>query len=62
MRKCKLCGGKAELITSEDMIINKYVQGYKVICSAVGCLNCTDWYGTEAQAISAWQESNKKPR
>ena len=60
MRKCKLCGGKAELITSEDMIINKYVQGYKVICSAVGCLNSTDWYGTDAQAISAWQELNKK--
>ena len=60
MRKCKLCGGKAELITSEDMIINKYVQGYKVICSAVGCLNSTDWYETDAQAISAWQELNKK--
>lgn len=62
MRKCKLCGGKAEILTSEDMIINKYVKGYKVICSAIGCLNSTDWYGSEEQAISAWQESNKKSR
>lgn len=60
MRKCKLCGGKAELITSEDVIINKYVKGYKIICSAVGCQNETAWFNTEAQAISAWQDSNKK--
>lgn len=60
MRKCKLCGGKAEIITSDDMIINKYVEGYKVICSNLGCSNTTDWYGSEALAISAWQDSNKK--
>ena len=60
MRRCKLCGGKAELITSEDAIINKYVTGYKVLCSAIGCQNETEWFGTEAQAISAWQDQNKK--
>ena len=60
MRKCKLCGGKAELITSEDAIINKYVTGYKVICAAIGCHNKTDWYGTSEQAISAWQDLNKR--
>lgn len=60
MRKCKLCGGKAEIITSDDVIINKYVEGYKVICSNLGCPNTTEWFGSEAQAISAWQDSNKK--
>ena len=60
MRKCKLCGGDAELITSEEVIINKYVRGYKVICSQIGCKNETDWYGTEKQAVYAWQDSNKK--
>ena len=60
MRKCKICGKKAELISSEDVIINRYAKGYKVICSGVGCLNSTEWYGSEAQAISAWQDANKK--
>lgn len=60
MRKCKLCGGKAELITSEDVIINKYVKGYKVLCSSVGCQNETNWFDSEARAISAWQDNNKK--
>ena len=60
MRKCVICGSKAELITSEDVIINKYVKGYKVICSGIGCNNETDWYATEKSAISAWQDSNKK--
>ena len=60
MRKCKLCGSKAEVITSEDVIINKYVKGYKVICSKIGCPNKTDWYGSEAQAVSVWQDENKK--
>ena len=60
MRRCKLCGKKAEIITSEDLIINKYTTGYKVICSTIGCQNETAWYGTEEQAISAWQDSNKK--
>lgn len=60
MRKCKLCGSKAELITSEDVVINKYVKGYKVICHNLGCNNKTDWYGSEEQAISAWQDLNKK--
>ena len=59
MRKCKLCGSSAELITSEDMIINKYVTGYKVICRNFSCKNETEWYGTEQQAISAWQDANK---
>ena len=58
MRKCKLCGGNAELITSEDMIINKYVTGYKVICRNFGCKNETEWYGTAKQAISSWQDTN----
>lgn len=62
MRKCNICGGKAEIITSEDVIINKYVKGYKVICSNIGCQNSTDWFGTEAQAISSWQDNNKKVR
>ena len=60
MRRCKSCGGKAEIITSEDVIINRYVTGYKVICSAIGCPNETDWFGSEAQAVSAWQDNNKK--
>lgn len=60
MRRCALCGKKAELITSEDVIISKYVTGYKVICSDICCTNSTDWYDTEAQAISAWQDQNKK--
>jgi len=60
MRKCKLCGGDAELITSEEVIINKYVRGYKVICSQIGCKNETAWYGTEKLAVYAWQDSNKK--
>lgn len=62
MRRCKVCGGKAEIITSEDIIINKYVKGYKVICSIIGCTNGTSWYGDEAQAITAWQESNIKSK
>lgn len=62
MRRCKVCGGKAEIITSEDMIINKYVKGYKVICSVIGCSNETEWYGTEEQAVTAWQDSNKKSK
>ena len=60
MRRCKLCGGKAEIITSEDVIINKYVKGYKVICSGIGCQNETEWFRSEAQAISNWQDNNKK--
>lgn len=60
MRRCKLCGGKAEIITSEDVIINKYVKGYKIICSGIGCQNETEWFGSEAQAISNWQDNNKK--
>lgn len=60
MRKCKLCGSKAEIITSEDVIINKYVKGYKVICSNLVCQNETNWYGTEEQAISEWQDTNRK--
>ncbi len=60
MRRCKLCGKKAEIITSEDVIINKYVKGYKIICSNLGCSNETAWWGTEEQAISEWQELNKK--
>ena len=60
MRKCRLCGNKAEIITSEDLIINKFVKGYKVICSGIGCNNETEWFGTESQAISAWQDSNRK--
>lgn len=60
MRKCCLCGSKAEIITSEDVIINKYVYGYKIICSNLGCSNCTDWYNSEESAVSAWQDCNKK--
>ena len=60
MRKCRLCGGKAELITSEGITIPKYAKGYKIICSRIGCSNETDWFGTEAQALSSWQDSNKK--
>jgi hypothetical protein len=60
MRKCKLCGSKAEIITSEDVIINKYVKGYKVICSNLACPNETNWYGNEEQAISEWQDTNRK--
>ena len=60
MRRCKLCGGKAEIITSEDLIINKYAVGYKVICSNIGCPLETDWWDTEEKAISEWQDSNKK--
>ena len=60
MRKCKLCGSKAEIITSEEVIINKYSTGYKVICSAIGCKNETEWYDTEERAVSAWQDANKK--
>lgn len=60
MRRCKLCGKKAEIITSEDVIINKYVKGYKVICSNLVCSNETAWWGTEEHAISEWQELNKK--
>ena len=59
LRKCKMCGSPAELITSEDMIINKYVTGYKVICQNFSCRNGTDWYATEKQAISEWQDNNK---
>lgn len=60
MRKCKFCGSKAEIITSEDIIINKYVKGYKVICSNLGCNNETEWFGQEQQAITVWQAQNKK--
>lgn len=60
MRKCKVCGGKAEIITSEEVIIRKYVKGYRVICSNLGCKNETDWYGSEEKAISVWQDLNKK--
>ena len=60
MRKCKLCGNKGELITSEDLVIRYYVEGHKVICTNLGCKNCTDWYGSATQAISAWDELNKK--
>jgi len=60
MRKCKLCGSKAEIITSEGIVIHKYMLGYKVICSNIGCTNSTAWYGTEEQAISEWQDTNKK--
>ena len=60
MRKCKLCGSKAEVISSEDIIINDFTKGYKVICSDIGCSNETDWYDTEYQAISAWQDANNR--
>ena len=60
MRKCKLCGSKAEIITSEDVIINKYSEGFKVICSSLGCKNETEWFDTEERAVSAWQDFNKK--
>ena len=60
MRKCNLCGSKAEIITSEDVIINKYVKGYKVICSNIGCQNSTAWFGSGEQAISAWDDQNQK--
>ena len=60
MRKCKMCGSKAEIITSEDMIINKYVKGYKVICSNLGCQNGTEWFGSGEQAISAWDTINRR--
>ena len=58
MRRCELCGSKAEIITSDGIIISKYPQGYKVVCSRIGCNNETDWYGSEEQAISAWQDAN----
>jgi hypothetical protein len=45
---------------SHERFINKYVKGYKVICSNLACENKTDWFGTEEQAISVWQDSNKK--
>lgn len=60
MRRCSLCGSKAELINSEEVIINKYVRGYKVICSNIGCKNSTDWFNSEELAISSWQVLNKK--
>ena len=62
MRKCKLCGSKAEIITSNDAIISKYVIGYKVICSNLGCQNETEWFGSEEQAVTDWQDSNKRVR
>jgi len=62
MRKCKLCGARAELIDSKDVVINRYVSGFKVICSNLACKNTTDWYGSEAQAISAWQDANKETK
>ena len=62
MRKCKLCGSRAELIDSKDVVINRYVSGFKVICSNLGCKNATIWYGSESQAISAWQEANKESK
>ena len=62
MRRCILCGSKAEIITSEDVIISKYVKGYKVICSKIGCSNETDWFSSEEQAISTWQDANKKSK
>ena len=58
MRKCRLCGGKAEIITSEGITIPKYAKGYKVICSNIGCNNSTNWERTEELAISAWQDGN----
>lgn len=60
MRRCCMCGSKAEVITSQNLIINKYTLGYKVICSNIGCPNKTDWFETEARAITAWQDNNKK--
>jgi hypothetical protein len=60
MRRCCVCGGKAEIIPSMDAIINSCSSGYKVICSNIGCTNATDWYSSEYQAISAWQDSNIK--
>ena len=60
MKKCKVCNSKGEILTSEDLVINKYVKGYKVICTNLGCKNCTDWYGSGEQAISAWDDLNKK--
>ena len=60
MRRCKVCGSKAEIIDSKDVVINRYVSGFKVICSNIGCPNDTGWFGSEAQAISAWQDLNKK--
>jgi len=59
MRRCKICGGKAEIIDSKDVVINRYASGYKVICSNIGCNNMTDWYRSEAQAISTWQDANE---
>lgn len=58
MRRCKLCGSKAELITSNGVTIPKYAIGYKVICSGIGCPNATDWSKTEEIAISTWQDIN----
>lgn len=58
MRRCKLCGGKAEIITSEGITISKYIKGYKVICSNIGCSNETAWERSEEQAITAWQDLN----
>lgn len=60
MRRCKLCGKKAELITSDGITIPKYAKGYKVICSNLGCNNETNWEYTEELAISAWQDLNAK--
>jgi len=62
MRRCKLCGAKAEIITSEGITISKYAKGYKVICSNIGCTNETIWCGSEEQAISVWQDTNKKAK
>jgi hypothetical protein len=54
-----MCGSKAELISSEDIIINDFTKGYKIICSNIGCPNDSGWFKTEYQAISAWQDKNK---
>lgn len=58
MLHCALCGKEAEIITSEDVIIRKYVMGYKIICSNIGCFNATDWYVSPEKAISAWESIN----
>jgi len=60
MRKCQLCGSKAEIISSGDTVITKYVRGYMVICSNLVCPNKTEWFSSEEQAISAWQDANTR--
>ncbi len=60
MRRCCKCGGKAEIISSAGVLINDCVRGYKVICSNIGCSNSTEWTSSEYDAISLWQDANKK--